>query len=83
MSVHSEERTIDPFDTLDRRDRESARFITLKYVLSAHAILLVSGLMGIVIHDSQADVGRINGTMWYALMTAHGIAASWAGARSP
>ena len=75
MSAHSEERTTDPLDTLDRRDRESARFITLKYVLSAHAILLVAGIMGIVIRDSQANVGRINGTMWYALMTAHGIAA--------
>ncbi len=75
MSVQSEAHTIDPFDTLDRRDRESARFITLKYVLSAHAILLVAGIMGIVIRDSQANVGTINGTMWYALMTAHGIAA--------
>ena len=40
----------------------------------ASAVVLAGGLMGILIRDSQADVGRIGSGYWYALMTAHGIA---------
>lgn len=58
-----------------------ARRLTLRYVLTAQAILAVSGALGIVIRDSQAGVGRIDRNWWYALMTAHGLGAfvGWAG----
>jgi cytochrome c oxidase subunit 1 len=62
-------------------EREYARRITLRYVLTAQAILVVSGLMGIVLRDSQAGAGRLPKEWWYALMTAHGLGAfiGWAG----
>ena len=62
-------------------DRDYARRITLRYVLTAQAILAVSGVLGILLRDSQANVGRIDPKWWYALMTAHGLGAfvGWAG----
>ncbi len=61
-------------------DRELARRLTLRYVLTAQAILAVSGLLGILIRSSQAGVGRMSANWFYALMTAHGLGAflGWA-----
>ena len=57
------------------------RRTTIRWVLTAHVILAVSGLMGIVLRDSQAGAGRVPKEWWYALMTAHGLGAfvGWAG----
>jgi cytochrome c oxidase subunit 1 len=58
-----------------------ARRITLRYVLTAQAILLVSGVLGVLLRDSQAGIGRLGRNWFYALMTAHGLGAfiGWAG----
>lgn len=63
-------------DTIDKGAREAARKITLWFLHSANAIFLAAGLMGLAIRNSQANVGVIdNANTWYALMTAHGLAA--------
>jgi len=54
---------------------ERARQLTLRYTLTATAILLVSGLLGVLLRTSQADLGRLPATWFYALMTAHGLGA--------
>jgi cytochrome c oxidase subunit 1 len=58
-----------------------AKRLTIRYVLTAQAILAVSGVLGVLMRDSQADVGRLDKNWWYALMTAHGLGAfvGWAG----
>ena len=60
---------------------DRSRRLTLRIVLTATAILLVSGLLGLLIRDSQADLGRLPPEWFYALMTAHGLGAfvGWAG----
>jgi cytochrome c oxidase subunit I len=66
---------------LEGRELELARRLTLRIVLTATAILLVSGLLGLLLRDSQADLGRLPPEWFYALMTAHGLGAfvGWAG----
>jgi cytochrome c oxidase subunit 1 len=66
---------------LDPAELDVSRRLTLRIVLTATAILLVSGLLGLLIRDSQADVGRLPPQWFYALMTAHGLGAfiGWAG----
>ena len=66
---------------LTDQERWLAQRITLRYVLTAQAILLVSGFLGILLRDSQAGVGRLGTNWFYALMTAHGLGAfvGWAG----
>ncbi len=61
-------------------ERERARRLTLRYLLSATAILGVAGIFGVMMRDSQADVGRLPDAWFYALMTAHGLGAfvGWA-----
>jgi cytochrome c oxidase subunit 1 len=58
-----------------------ARRLTVRYLLTAQAILAVSGVLGILMRDSQAGVGRVESNWFYALMTAHGLGAfvGWAG----
>jgi cytochrome c oxidase subunit 1 len=65
----------------DAAAQEIARRLTLRYLLAATAIFLASGLLGLLIHDSQADLGRLDSNTWYAFMTAHGLGAfvGWAG----
>jgi cytochrome c oxidase subunit 1 len=62
-------------------DRSTARRLTLAYVLTAQAILAVSGLLGVLLRTSQADVCRLGTNAFYALMTAHGLGMflGWAG----
>ncbi len=61
--------------------RDTARRLTVQYVVASTIILLASGLLGILIRDSQANLGRLDTNTWYALMTAHGLGAflGWAG----
>jgi cytochrome c oxidase subunit I len=60
---------------------DDVRRLTLRYVLAASVILLASGLLGVVLRTSQADVARLGDNTWYAFMTAHGLGAflGWAG----
>lgn len=68
-------------ESLELADRERARRLTLRYTLTATAIFLLAGLMGVALRDSQADLGRLSASAFYALMTAHGLGAflGWAG----
>ena len=75
MSAHAEALEPDRLAALDRHDRRRSRGLTLRTVISANLIFLASGVLGLVIRDSQADVGRVGANEWYAIMTAHGIAA--------
>ncbi|HSC48891.1 MAG TPA: cbb3-type cytochrome c oxidase subunit I [Gaiellaceae bacterium] len=66
---------------LDPVELDRSRRLTLRIVLTATAILLVAGLLGMLMRDSQADLGRLPPEWFYALMTAHGLGAfvGWAG----
>ncbi len=68
-------------DALAGEERELARRLTIRYVLTAQAILAVAGLLGVLMRDSQAGVGRLGTNDFYALMTAHGLGTfvGWAG----
>jgi cytochrome c oxidase subunit 1 len=52
-----------------------------RYLIASTVILFASGLLGVLIRESQAGVGRLPDNTWYALMTAHGLGAflGWAG----
>ena len=66
---------------LDPVEFEHARRLTLRYLAVSTVVFFASGLMGVVLRFSQADVGRLSDNTWYALMTAHGVGAflGWAG----
>jgi cytochrome c oxidase subunit I len=68
-------------DVLAGEELEVARRLTVRYVLTAQLILAVSGVLGVLLRASQADVGRLGKNWFYALMTAHGLGAfvGWAG----
>lgn len=55
--------------------------LVARYLVASTVILFASGLLGILIRESQAGVGRLPDNTWYALMTAHGLGAflGWAG----
>lgn len=63
-------------------ERQVARKLTLAYVLTATTILFVSGLLGVLLRNSQASesLGRLSDNTWYAVMTVHGLGAfvGWA-----
>jgi hypothetical protein len=67
--------------TLTDDQRWLSKRLTIRYVLTAQAILAVSGLLGIILRSSQAGNGRLGNNTFYALMTAHGLGAfvGWAG----
>jgi cytochrome c oxidase subunit I len=58
-----------------------SRRLVGRYLVASTVILLASGLLGVLIRESQAGVGRLSSNTWYALMTAHGLGAflGWAG----
>ncbi|HZO49252.1 MAG TPA: cbb3-type cytochrome c oxidase subunit I [Gaiellaceae bacterium] len=66
---------------IDERGRDVARALALWYTVAATAILAVSGLLGVLMRDSQAGLGRLRPDFFYAIMTAHGLGAflGWAG----
>jgi len=59
----------------------TTRRLLARYLIASHVILLASGLLGILIRESQAGIGRLPANVWYAFMTAHGLGAflGWAG----
>jgi cytochrome c oxidase subunit 1 len=59
---------------------ERARSLTLRYVVASTAILGAAGILGVLLRDSQGDLGRLPAGWFYALMTAHGLGAfvGWA-----
>ncbi len=65
-----------PGPELDR-----SRSLALRYLLASTAILGAAGILGVVLRNSQAGLGRIDDGWWYALMTAHGLGTflGWAG----
>jgi cytochrome c oxidase subunit I len=54
--------------------------LVLGYVAASTAFLFVSGLLGMLLRESQADLVRIKPDLFYAIMTAHGLGAfvAWA-----
>ncbi len=48
--------------------------LVLRYVLTSTALLFVGGALGVVLRQSQADLVTVSPTVWYELMTAHGLA---------
>jgi cytochrome c oxidase subunit 1 len=59
----------------------SSRRLVGRYLVASTVILLASGLLGILIRESQAGVAKLGANTWYAFMTAHGLGAflGWAG----
>lgn len=57
------------------------RRIVGRYLVASTVILLASGLLGILIRESQAGIATLHNNTWYALMTAHGLGSflGWAG----
>ena len=57
------------------------RRLLARYLIASTIILLASGLLGVLIRESQAGIGTLAPNTWYALMTAHGLGAflGWAG----
>jgi cytochrome c oxidase subunit 1 len=54
--------------------------LVLWYVAASTGFLFVSGLLGMLLRESQADLVRIDPGVFYAVMTAHGLGAfvAWA-----
>ncbi len=55
--------------------------LVARYLVASTVILFASGLLGVLIRESQAGIGTLHDNTWYALMTAHGLGAflGWAG----
>jgi cytochrome c oxidase subunit 1 len=55
--------------------------LVARYLVASTVILFASGLLGILIRESQAGIATLHDNTWYALMTAHGLGAflGWAG----
>ena len=58
-----------------------SRRLVARYLVASTVILLASGLLGVLIRESQAGIGKLPPNTWYAFMTAHGLGAflGWAG----
>ncbi len=59
----------------------TSKRIVGRYLVASTIILLASGLLGVLIRESQAGIGKLSPNTWYAFMTAHGLGAfvGWAG----
>lgn len=73
-----------PYDDspmLDARTVARTESIVRRYMWTATLFLVIAGLLGLVLRQSQADIIRTDDSLWYALMTAHGLGAfvAWAG----
>jgi cytochrome c oxidase subunit 1 len=62
-------------------DREATAAVVLRTILTSTVIFLVAGCLGGLLRQSQAGIDRLSPGTWYAIMTAHGLAAfvGWAG----
>ncbi|CAB4702203.1 MAG: c-type cytochrome [Actinobacteria bacterium] len=56
-------------------DRAYAKSVAFRYLIASTVILGASGLLGMVLRDSQAGAGRVPDAWYYAIMTAHGLGA--------
>ncbi len=54
--------------------------LVLYYITASTAFLFVSGLLGMLLRESQADFVRLDPSFFYAIMTAHGLGSfvAWA-----
>lgn len=54
--------------------------LVLAYIVASTAFFFVSGLLGMLLRESQADLVRLDPGVFYAIMTAHGLGAfvAWA-----
>ena len=61
-------------------ETDRVRRLVLGYVTASTAFFFVSGLLGMLLRESQADLVRIEPATFYAIMTAHGLGAfvAWA-----
>ena len=71
---------IDHEPVSDAADRAVAAKLTLWFVGASTLIFLVTGLLGALMRQSQADIYRLDDNFFYAVMTAHGLGAfvGWA-----
>jgi cytochrome c oxidase subunit 1 len=60
---------------------ERVRAMLVRYTVATTAFLLVAGLLGLIMRQSQGDLVRLDDNFFYAAMTAHGLGAfvAWAG----
>jgi cytochrome c oxidase subunit 1 len=60
--------------------REAAAAVVLRTLLTSTVIFLVAGILGGALRQSQAGIDTLAPSTWYAIMTAHGLAAfvGWA-----
>ena len=56
-------------------DRAYAKSIAFRYLIASTVILGASGILGMILRDSQAGAGRVPDAWYYAIMTAHGLGA--------
>lgn len=49
--------------------------LVLQYIAASTTFLFVSGLLGMLLRESQADIVRLDPGVFYAIMTAHGLGA--------
>lgn len=73
-----------PYDdspVLDEATIKKTTSIVKRYMWTATLFLVIAGILGVVLRQSQADIVRTDDNLWYALMTAHGLGAfvAWAG----
>jgi cytochrome c oxidase subunit 1 len=61
--------------------KERVAALVRRYIYASTAFLLVAGALGVVMRQSQGDLARLDDSLFYAIMTAHGLGAfvSWAG----
>lgn len=57
------------------------RRLVLRWIWTATAFLGVAGVLGLLLRLGQAEFISLDGNLWYAIMTAHGLGAfvAWAG----
>ena len=73
-----------PYDDspmLDARTISRTESLVKRYMWTSTLFLVIAGLLGLVLRQSQAEIVRVDDNLWYALMTAHGLGAfvAWAG----
>jgi cytochrome c oxidase subunit 1 len=63
-----------------RIEEARVRRLVLAYVGASTAFFFVSGVLGMLLRESQADLIRIDPAIFYSVMTAHGLGAfvAWA-----
>ena len=70
--------TMDPPEALVAT---KTRRLVLRWIWTATAFLFIAGALGLLLRLGQAEFISMDGNLWYAVMTAHGLGAfvAWAG----